>query len=286
MSPSRFLASTAAPTPARPSAPSSGDKEARQLAEERAHRLKTEALARRQGASVSLEDVFDQIKEGKAAELNLILKADVAGSLEAIQDEIAKLSSSQVALRVIHTAIGGITESDVMLAAASGAVIIGFNVRPLGDAQSLADHEGVEIRTYTVIYRITEELRKAMEGMLEPEEVEQSLGAAEVRDLFKASRVGTIAGCHVTSGKVTRNASVRLVRDGTIIYTGKISSLKRFKEDAREVEEGFECGITLHRLPGRQGRRRDRGLRDQEGRAQARVGLRRRLGATCHSHRW
>jgi translation initiation factor IF-2 len=221
------------------------DRTARQLAEEREHRLKTEALARRQAAAVSLEDVFSRVREGKTAELNLILKADAAGSLEAIQDEIAKLPQDQVKVRVLHTATGGISNSDVMLAAASGAVIIGFNVRPLPEAANLALHEGVDVRTYTVIYKITEDLRAAMLGMLEPEEVEESLGTAEVRQTFKASKVGTIAGCHVTQGKIARNAKVRLVRDGTIVFTGSIASLKRFKDDAREVEEGMECGIVL-----------------------------------------
>ena len=221
------------------------DREARQLAGERAIRLKTEALARRKAAPVSLEDVFDRVQEGEAVELNLVLKADVAGSLEAIQDQIAKLSTAQVGLNVLHTGVGGITKSDVMLAAASGAVIIGFNVRPLPEAKTLADHEGVDIRTYTVIYKITEELRAAMQGMLEPEEVEESLGMAEVRQTFRASRIGTIAGSHVIQGKITRGAKVRLVRDGTIVYDGTIGSLKRFKDDAREVEEGFECGIVL-----------------------------------------
>jgi translation initiation factor IF-2 len=221
------------------------DRKARQLADERAHRLKTEMLARRQAATVSLEDVFERVREGKTTELNLVLKADVAGSLEAIQDEIAKLPQDQVTVNVIHTATGGISNSDVMLAAASSAVIIGFNVRPLPEAANLAAHEGVDVRTYTVIYKITEELRAAMLGMLEPEEVEQSLGIAEVRQTFRASRVGTIAGCHVTQGKITRNAKVRLVRDGTIVLDGTLASLKRFKDDAREVEEGFECGIVL-----------------------------------------
>ena len=221
------------------------DRSARQLAEEREHRLKTEALARRQAATVSLEDVFARVQAGKAVELNLILKADAAGSLEAIQDEIAKLPQDQVKVRVLHTATGGISNSDVMLAAASGAVIIGFNVRPLPEASTLAVHEGVDVRTYTVIYKITEDLRAAMLGMLEPEEVEESLGVAEVRATFKASRVGTIAGCHVTQGKIARNAKVRLVRDGTIVYEGSINSLKRFKDDTREVDEGMECGIVL-----------------------------------------
>jgi translation initiation factor IF-2 len=221
------------------------DRAARQLAENREHRLKTEALARRQAAVVSLEDVFERVREGKSAELNLILKADVAGSLEAIQDEIAKLPQAQVKVNVIHTAIGGISNSDVMLGSASGAVLIGFNVRPLPEVASLAQREGVDIRTYTVIYKITEELRAAMLGMLEPEEVEQSLGTAEVRQTFRASRIGTIAGCHVTQGKITRNAKVRLVRDGTIVFEGGLASLKRFKDDVREVDEGMECGIVL-----------------------------------------
>jgi len=221
------------------------DREARHLAGERAIRLKTEALARRKSAPVSLEDVFDRVREGEAVALNIVLKADVAGSLEALQDHLAKISTSQIGLNLLHTGVGGITQSDVMLAAASGAVIIGFNVRPLPEAKTLADQEGVEVRTYTVIYKVTEELRAAMEGMLEPEEVEQSLGMAEVRQTFRASKIGTIAGCHVVQGKITRSAKVRLVRDGTIVYDGAINSLKRFKDDAREVEEGFECGIVL-----------------------------------------
>jgi translation initiation factor IF-2 len=223
----------------------SNDREARQLAGERAIRLKTEALARRKSAPVSLEDVFDRVKEGEAVALNIVLKADVAGSLEALQDQLAKVSTSQVGLNVLHTGVGGVTQSDVMLAAASGAVIIGFNVRPLPEAKTLADQEGVEIRTYTVIYKVTEELRAAMEGLLEPEEIEEALGQAEVKQTFKASRVGTIAGCLVTDGKVTRTAGVRLVRDGTIVWSGKVGSLRRFKDDVAEVDEGQECGIVL-----------------------------------------
>ena len=169
----------------------------------------------------------------------------MAGSLEALEDEIAKLPHEQVSARVIHDGVGGITESDVMLAAASGAVIVGFNVRPVGEAARVADREGVEIRTYSVIYRVIEELRAALEGMLEPEEVEQTIATCEVRQTFRASRVGTIAGCYVTSGTVRRGARVRLVRDGTVVYDGRIASLRRFKDDVREVQEGFECGIVL-----------------------------------------
>jgi translation initiation factor IF-2 len=214
---------------------------ARQLAGERANRLKTESLARRSGKKVSLEDIF---KSG-LQELNLVLKADVAGSLEAIEDEIAKLPQDEVSVQVIRRAVGAVTESDVMLAAASDAIILAFNVRPVGDARAVADREGVEIRHYSVIYRAIEELRSAMQGMLAPEEVEESTGSAEVRQIFRASRVGTIAGSHVLDGKVTRGAKVRLVRDGTVIWDGEIASLRRFNDDVREVSAGYDCGIVL-----------------------------------------
>jgi translation initiation factor IF-2 len=222
------------------------ERRARQIAQEREHRLKTEALARRDARKVvSLDEVFEKVVEGEIKELNLVLKADVSGSLGALQDEIAKVPQQQVAINVIHAATGGINESDVMLAAASGAIIIGFNVRPLAEARRAAEREGVEIRTYSVIYKVTEELRAAMEGMLEPEEVEEAIGAAEVLKTFQASRVGRIAGCMVTEGKVTRAANVRLVREGAVVWTGKVGSLRRFKDDVKEVEEGLECGIVL-----------------------------------------
>jgi translation initiation factor IF-2 len=217
------------------------DRRARQLAGERANRLKTESLARRSGKRISLEQIF---KEG-LQELNLVLKSDVAGSLEAIEDEIAKLPQDEVSVNVIRRAVGAVTESDVMLAAASDAIILAFNVRPVGDARAAADREGVEIRHYSVIYRAIEELRSAMQGMLAPAEVEESLGSAEVRQIFRASRVGTIAGSHVTDGKITRGSKVRLVRDGTVVYDGEIASLRRFNDDVREVAEGFDCGIVL-----------------------------------------
>jgi translation initiation factor IF-2 len=221
------------------------ERTARSLAQERETRLKTEQLARRQARKVTLEEVFQRASEGQLKELNIVLKADVSGSLEALEDEIAKLPQEQVPVNVIHAQTGGINESDVMLAAASDAVIIGFNVRPLADARRAAEEEGIDIRTYTVIYKVTEELRAAMEGLLEPEEVEEDLGQAEVKQTFKASRVGTIAGCLVTDGKVTRTAGVRLVRDGTIVWSGKVGSLRRFKDDVAEVDEGQECGIVL-----------------------------------------
>src|SRR3954464_4786295 len=221
------------------------ERAARAMAQERETRLKTEQLARRQARKVTLEEVFQQASEGRLKELNIVLKADVSGSLEALQDEIAKLPQEQVPVNVIHAQTGGINESDVMLAAASDAVIIGFNVRPLADARRAAEQEGIDIRTYTVIYKVTEELRAAMEGLLEPEEVEEDLGQAEIKQTFKASRVGTIAGCLVTDGKVVRGANTRLVRDGTIVWTGRIGSLRRFKDDVAEVDEGQECGIVL-----------------------------------------
>jgi translation initiation factor IF-2 len=221
------------------------ERQARSLAQERETRLKTEQLARRAARKVTLEEVFERAREGQLNELNIVLKADVSGSLEALEDEIAKLPQEQVPVNVIHAQTGGINESDVMLAAASDAVIIGFNVRPLAEARRAADSEGVDVRTYTVIYKVTEDLRAAMEGLLEPEEVEETLGQAEIKQTFKASRVGTIAGCLVTDGKVTRSAGVRLIRDGTIVWSGKVGSLRRFKDDVAEVDEGQECGVVL-----------------------------------------
>jgi translation initiation factor IF-2 len=221
------------------------DRRARQLAQERGNRLKTEALARRQARKVSLEEVFSRAQAGDIKELNIVLKADVAGSLEALQDEIAKVPQEQVAINIIHSQTGGINESDVMLASASDAIVIGFNVRPLADARKAGEREGVDIRTYSVIYKITEDLRNAMEGLLEAVEVEETLGEAEIKQTFKASKVGRIAGCVVTDGKVARDASVRLVREGTVIWDGKLGSLRRFKDNVQEVEEGQECGIVL-----------------------------------------
>ncbi|HEX6204587.1 MAG TPA: translation initiation factor IF-2 [Solirubrobacterales bacterium] len=222
-----------------------GDRQARQMAGERAHRLKTEALARRQGRKVSLDEVFARAQEGEIKELNIVLKADVAGSLEALQDELAKVPQERVSINVIHSQTGGINESDVMLASASDAIIIGFNVRPLLDAKRAAAREGVDVRTYSVIYKITEDLRNAMEGLLDAVEVEETIGEALVKQTFKASKVGRIAGCIVAEGKAVRTASVRLIREGTVIWTGELGSLRRFKDNVQEVEEGQECGIVL-----------------------------------------
>ena len=221
------------------------DRQARQLAGERAHRLKTEALARRQGRKVSLDEVFARAQEGEIKELNIVLKADVAGSLEALQDELAKVPQERVAINIIHSQTGGINESDVMLASASDAIIIGFNVRPLLDAKRAAAREGVDVRTYSVIYKITDDLRNAMEGLLDAVEVEETIGEALVKQTFKASKVGRIAGCIVAEGKAVRTANVRLIREGTVIWTGVLGSLRRFKDNVQEVEEGQECGIVL-----------------------------------------
>jgi translation initiation factor IF-2 len=224
------------------------EREARRLANERGIRMKQAALARQATRRVSLEDVLARAERGEK-ELNLVLKADVAGSLEALADEIARLPHEQVTVNIIRDGVGGISESDVMLAAASDAVVIGFNVRPVGNAAQVAEQEGVEIRTYSVIYNIVEELRAAMEGLLEAVEVEEQIGSAEVRATFKASRVGTIAGSYVTDGIVRRGAQCRLVRDGTVVYDGRIGSLRRFKDDVREVTTGMECGIVLENYP-------------------------------------
>ncbi len=216
---------------------------ARQIAATRSQRLRSEELANRR--PVSLEDLFARIQEGGLKELNLIIKGDVQGSVGALQDALEKVEQTEVRLRIIHTGVGAVNESDVMLAAASQAIIIGFNVRPRPEAKVLAEREGVDIRTYRVIYRAIEDVRDALVGMLEPDIVEESMGSLEVRATFKASRLGTIAGCYVSEGTVRRGADCRLVRDGTVVHAGKIGSLRRIDEDVREVQQGFECGVLL-----------------------------------------
>lgn len=220
-----------------------GERLARQRAEEVAHRIKAEQIGRRE-SHLSLEDLFERAKEG-VVKLNMVLKADVAGSLGALEDELVKLPQDEIELNIIHQAVGAVNESDVMLASASGGIVIAFNVRPTTDARVAAEREGVEIRVYTVIYKLVEEIRAAMEGMLKPEETQVDLGVAEVREVFKSSRLGSIAGCFVTDGKISRSSRVRVVRDGVIVYEGKLASLKRFKDDVREVEKGFECGMVV-----------------------------------------
>jgi translation initiation factor IF-2 len=221
------------------------EREARSVAQRRGQRLRTEQLAQRSKSRVSLETLFTQMQEGGVQDLNLILKGDVGGSVEAAISELAKIEHPEVRVNVIHQGVGGITEGDIMLAATSNALVVGFNVRPNVEARQLAEREGVDIRTYRVIYQLTEDIEQALVGMLSAVQTEETIGEAEVRALFKVSRLGTIAGCMVTSGVVRRNAQVRVVRDGTVIYDTTIAQLKRFKEDAREVAEGFECGILL-----------------------------------------
>jgi translation initiation factor IF-2 len=220
------------------------ERRARELANVRGDRLRREQLAQRP-AGVSLERLFEQLQTGAAQDLNLVVKGDVVGSVEAVVGELNKIQHSEVRVNVIHQGVGGITENDVMLASASDAMIVGFNVRPNAEARALAERENVEIRPYRVIYQLTEDIEHALVGMLRPVEQEATLGEAQVRALFKVSRLGTIAGCMVTSGVVRRGAQVRVVRDGTVIYESTIAQLKRFKDDAREVAEGFECGILL-----------------------------------------
>ena len=192
-----------------------------------------------------LEDIFEQIQKGEAATLNLIVKADVNGSLEAVTESLRKLEREEVRLAFVHRAVGRITENDIQLAATSNATIIGFNVRPERKAREMADAEGVEIRSYEIIYKLIEELEAAMLGMLAPEFEEVVTGDAEVREIFSVPRVGKIAGCYVTNGTITRGSKVRFLREGTIIWKGEISSLRRFKEDVREVQSGYECGVGL-----------------------------------------
>jgi translation initiation factor IF-2 len=221
------------------------DREARQLAQRRGQRLRTEQLAQRSKGGVSLETLFSQLGEGAVQDLNLVLKGDVGGSVEAAVSELAKIEHPEVRVNVILEGVGPITESDIMLASTSNALVVGFNVRPNAEARALAEREGVDIRTYRVIYQLTEDIEQALVGLLSAVQTEEITGEAEVRALFKVSRLGTIAGCMVTSGVVRRSSQVRVVRDGTVIYDTTIAQLKRFKEDAREVAEGFECGILL-----------------------------------------
>ncbi|MBC6680465.1 translation initiation factor IF-2 [Zhenpiania hominis] len=219
------------------------DRIAREIAEHRKEKKREEVLAR--NASTTLEELFSQIQEGEVKELNLIVKGDVQGSVGAIVSSLEKLSTENVRVKIVHTGVGAVTESDVMLASTSDAVIIGFNVRPSAAVSSMAERDNVQIRTYRVIYDIIDDVENAMKGMLDPEFKEVILGTVEIRDTFKVPGVGVVGGAYVTEGKVVRNAQIRLVRDGIVIHEGKIASLKRFKDDAREVAQGYECGIGI-----------------------------------------
>ena len=222
------------------------EKTARDMAGKRKDKLRVEYL--QSTHKVSLEDLYSQIKEGKVKELNIIVKADVQGSIEAIKQSLQKLSNDEVKVRVIHGAVGAITETDVTLGAASNAIIIGFNVRPNDNAVAIAEKEAVDIKTYRVIYNAIDDIKAAMIGMLEPEYKEVVLGKAEVRQVYKISNIGTIAGCYVLDGKLTRNSSVRVIRDGIVIFESELASLKRFKDDAKEVATGYECGLSVEKF--------------------------------------
>jgi translation initiation factor IF-2 len=235
-----------------PEVPQAGDifvvvedeKRARQIAISRLQKQKSAALAMQK--KLTLDELYDKIKEGEIKELNVIIKADVQGSVEAVTDALEGIKHPEVKVKVIHTGVGGINESDVMLASASNAIVIGFNIRPDPKASALAEREGVDIRLYSVIYEAIDDVKKALEGLLEPTITERVLGRAEVRQTFNISKVGTIAGCYVLDGVVTRASSgIRVIRDNVVVYDSKIASLKRFKDDVKEVQAGFECGILI-----------------------------------------
>ena len=222
------------------------EKLAKQVADKRQKEKHQQEIAR--NTKVSLEDLFAQIKEGEIKELNIVLKADVQGSIEAIRQSLEKLGNDEVRVNIIRTAVGGIREADVMLAAASNALIIGFNVRPDANARKLAEKEEIQINTYRVIYEAIEDVKAALSGMLDPDIKEVELGQAEIRSIFKVPKVGAVAGCYITEGKFTRAARVRVVRDGVVIHEGNLASLKRFKDDVKEVASGFECGLSIERF--------------------------------------
>ena len=222
------------------------EKVAKHLVDTRKSELREKTMQSQ--SKVSLDDLFAQIQEGNVKDLNIIVKADVMGSVEAVKQSLVKLSTDEVKVKIVHGAVGGITETDVQLASVSNAIIIGFNVRPGANVAEHAAAEGVDIRTYRVIYDAIEDVKAAMAGLLDPEFKENVIGHVEVRQTFKVSGVGTIAGCYVTNGKIVRNSEVRIVRDGIVVYEGKLASLKRFKDDAKEVQQGFECGLSFEKF--------------------------------------
>ena len=219
------------------------EREARHVAQEREAKVRAAELVATRPPT--LQELMAQAREAEAPELNLIVKADVQGSLGAVTDAFLKLPQDEVRVNIVHGAAGAITESDIQLAMASGAIVVGFNVRPDVNARELAEREGVDVRLYRVIYEAIDDVRSALSGMLKPEEQEIQLGRAEVRALFRIPRQGVVAGCYVLSGTIARNARARVVRDGVVAYEGRVGSLRRFKDDVREVAEGFECGIGI-----------------------------------------
>ena len=219
------------------------EKTAKHLIEKRKRQAREKSI--NNTTKVTLDNLFSQMEEGNLKVLNLIVKADVQGSVEAVKQSLEKLTNEEVKVKVIHSAAGAITESDVMLAKVSNAIIIGFNVRPIPSAKEMAERDEVEIKQYSIIYQVIEDVESAMKGMLDPKYQEKIIGNAEVRQTFRISNVGTIAGAYVLSGKVERNAGVRIIRDNVVIHDGKLATLKRFKDDVKEVTKGFECGMQI-----------------------------------------
>jgi len=219
------------------------EKEAKQIAAKRTQLLREQNV--RTQKHITLDEIGRRIALGDFKELNIILKGDVDGSVEALTDSLQKLSTEEIQVNIIHKGVGAITESDVLLATASDAIVIGFNVRPTGNSRELAEKEAIDIRSYSIIYDAINDVKDAMEGMLSPDLKEEVTGMAEIRETYKISKVGTIAGCMVLSGKIFRNSGVRLIRDGVVIYTGVLDSLKRFKDDVKEVAKGYDCGLQI-----------------------------------------
>ena len=219
------------------------EREARHVGEERAQKKIEEE--RNSTSAMSLDDLFSQMKSGEVVDLNIIVKADVNGTAEAVKSSLEKINVEGARVNVIRSTVGAISESDILLASASKAIIYGFNVRPDANVRRKADEEGVEIRLHQVIYKMVEEIEAAMKGMLAPEMEEVVTGQAEIRQIYKVSKVGNIAGCYVTDGSIKRDCGIRLIREGIIVYEGKLASLKRFKDDAKEVNQGYECGLTI-----------------------------------------
>jgi translation initiation factor IF-2 len=241
--PVEILGSLGIPNSGDPFQVTDNEKVARQVGDKRQELKKVEEA--QNVKKITLDNLYDSIQEGEVQELKVVIKGDVHGSVEALQSSLEKLSTKEVRLNAIHASAGAINEGDIMLAAASNAIVIGFHVRPTPRAQAVAEQEKVEIRKYNIIYKAVEDIKAAMEGMLAPDLEEATIGQVEVRETFKVPKIGTIAGCYVTSGKVRRGSNVHIIRDGVQIYSGKVGSLKRFKDDAREVEAGYECGIGV-----------------------------------------
>ena len=226
----------------------SDEKTAKQIIDERTAKLKNEQA--NQGQKVSLDDVFNKISEGKIKELNLIIKADLQGSVEALKSSLEKLSTPEVKVVIVHGGVGAINKSDLMLAGVSNAIIIGFNVRPDSESKNMAEKMGIDIRLYNVIYDAVDDVSNAMKGLMAPKYEEMIIGKAQVRNVFKLSSAGEVAGAYVTSGKITRNCKVRIYRDNVVIFDGNINNLKRFKDDVKEVAQGYECGISIDNFTG------------------------------------